>query len=145
MPDMNDEYWDLVDRLVPDHGPADTVQGELVRATLRLSAECCRNGCGNWDAYFEALADFASEKFSDGTLPSTTTEKAQVILDRLRQYGRMVASPSGPALHSVDEEQTYRELCRDIDAPLEEAAAQWCQLHPDPIPFRPGPDYGASG
>jgi hypothetical protein len=56
---MNNDYWDLVDRLVPDHGAADTVQGELVRAVLRLTAECCRNGCGNWDGYFEALAEFA--------------------------------------------------------------------------------------
>jgi hypothetical protein len=131
---MNDDYWDLVDRLVPDHGIADTVQGELVRAVLRLTAECCRNGCGNWDGYFEALTDFAWEKFSDGTLDAPLAVRAQSILERLRRYGRRVVAQT---------ESAYRELCRDIDDPLEAAAVQWCHRHPVSTPFLPAADYGA--
>jgi hypothetical protein len=113
---MNDEYWDLVDRLVPDHGVADTVQGELVRAVLRLTAECCRNGCGNWDNYFEALADFAWGRFCDGTLDTPVVDRARSVLQRLRDYGRT----EGPR-----PEETFREVCSEInDEPLEDAAVQ---------------------
>jgi len=134
LPQMNEEYWDLVDRLVPEHGVADTVQGELVRAVLRLTAECCRNGCGNWDSYFEALTEFAWDRFSDGTLDAPLAKRAHSVLERLRSYGRE-SSPRPEA--------AYREPCRDIDEPLEEAAAQWCQRQPAPIPFLPRADYGA--
>jgi hypothetical protein len=131
---MNDDYWDMVDRLVPDHGVADTVQGELVRAVLRLTAECCREGCGNWDGYFESLADFAGDRFADGTLDAPVAERARALLDRLRSYGRNVDN---------EPESVCDELSREIDGPLEAAAVQWCQRHPAPIPFAPGPDYGA--
>ena len=151
MPEMNNEYWDLVDRLVPNHGTADTIQGELVRAVLRLTAECCRNGCGNWDNYFETLTQFALDKFSDGTLDASLTERSQTILERLRRYGRSVGDPEAgdlnqpfvPVITKSEKEAIYSELCRDIDEPLEKAAAQWCLLHPTLIPFMPRSDYGA--
>src|SRR5215218_10466842 len=111
---MNDDYWDLVDRLVPDHGPADTIQGELVRAVLRLTSECSRNGCGNWDEYFEALARFAWDIFADGSLDVGLGEEAGSLLDRLCRYGRGVEA----------QREEYRELCRDLDEPLEKAAVQ---------------------
>lgn len=148
MPQMNDDYWELAERLVPEHGAADTVQGELVRAVLRLTAECTRNGCGNWGDYFEALAEFAADKFSDGTLETTLAERAQSILERLRDYGRGAGDPEfGPLNRPVtlaDEERVYRGLCNDMDEPLEEAAVQWCRRHPTLIPFQPSPDYGGA-
>lgn len=135
LPQMNDEYWDLVDRLVPEHGTANTVQGELARAVLRLTAECCRNGCGNWDGYFEALTEFAWDKFSDGTLDALLAERARSVLTRLRNFGRSEKPQPDPV---------YNELCHHInDEPLEDAAVQWCHRHPVPIPFLPGPGYGA--
>ena len=127
---MNDDYWDLAERLVPDHGTADTLQGELVRAVLRLTAECGRNGCGNWDNYFEALADFAEERFADGTLDAALAARAQSVLGRLRDFGRTADDQP---------DSVYEQLCRDLDDPLEEAAVQWCHHHPTPIPFRPAP------
>lgn len=130
---MNDDYWALAERLVPDQGVAETEQGELVRAVLRLTAECGRNGCGNWDGYFEALADFAQERFADGALDPELAGRALVVLSRLRDYARNVDNQS---------EAAYAALCRDLDAPLEAAAVQWCQRHPTLIPFRPAADYG---
>ena len=133
LPQMNEDYWDLAESLVPDYGTADTVQGELVRAVLRLTAECGRNGCGNWDSYFEALADFAEERFADGTLDPTLAARARSVLGRLRDYARNADNQP---------ESAYEALCRDLDDPLEAAAAQWCHRHPSLIPFRPAADYG---
>ena len=85
----------------------------------------------HWTTYF-----LTAPKFSDGTLAAPVAERARCILERLRIYGRR---------ESPQPEAAYRELCRDInDEPLEEAAVQWCHRHPAPIPFLPGPDYGAS-
>jgi hypothetical protein len=135
IPGMNDEFWDLVDRLVPDYGPADTEQGELVRAVLRLTAEFYRNGCGNWDDYFEAMAQFAWDKFSDGSLDVSLAEEVRSLLDRLRSYGRRFDEPR---------DAEYRELIPALEKPLENAAAQWCQRHPEPIPFVAGPEFGGA-
>jgi hypothetical protein len=131
----NEDYWDLVFRIVPDEGVADTVQGELVRAVLRLTAEFRREGCGNWDDYFEALADFAEAAFSDGTLDAPTADQACSVLRRLRDFGRTAGSHPPAVLEA---------FCRELrDEALEGAAVQWCQRHPAPIPFVPGPDYEA--
>ncbi|MFO0881105.1 MAG: hypothetical protein U0840_27595 [Gemmataceae bacterium] len=151
MPRMNDEFWELAERLVPDHDVAPTVQGELVRAVLRLTAECSRNGCGNWDGYFEALAQFALDRFSDGTVESDLAGRARSMLEQVRDYGRSVGDPECgpmnrpdlPPIPLAEQERVYRILCDGMDEPLEEAAVQWCLRHPALIPFEPGPDHGA--
>lgn len=125
---MNNDFWDFVDRLVPDHGAADTEQGELVRAVLRLTAEFYRNGCGNWDDYFESLAQFAWERFSDGSLEAELADRTRVLLDRLREYGR----------RQEERRDEYIQLGTELESPLEEAAVQWCQRHPEPIPYSTG-------
>jgi hypothetical protein len=106
------------------------------------------NGCGNWGSYFEALAEFAADKFSDGSLEAGLAERARALLDRLRDYGRSVGDPEfGPLNRPValeNEESVYRGLCVDMDEPLEEAAVEWCRRHRMTIPFQPGPDYGAA-
>lgn len=136
LPQMNDDYWDLADRLVPDHGVAATVQGELVRAVLRVTAECSRNGLGNWDDYFEALTEFALERFSDGTIDPRLADRARAALERLRDHGRIADTLPESAID---------DLCSEHhDDLLEHAAAEWCRCNPSPIAFQPGPDYGAS-
>lgn len=128
MPNLNDEYWDLVFSLVPEQGEAETEQGELVRSVMRLSAECCRNGCGNWDAYFEDLADFAAHRFGDGTIETQCATLAIDVIKRLRDYGRELARTN------EQNDKVYSKLCDDIDDALETAAVEWCQSNPDPIP-----------
>src|SRR5262245_9864029 len=69
------EHSDLVDRLVPDHGPANTVQGEVLRAALRVNAEFFRNGCGNWPAdpeFFDGLVAFLLVHLCEGTFDTAT-------------------------------------------------------------------------
>lgn len=48
----------LWDELVPPDGQANTVQGELIRATGRLTAEATRNGNINWSDQFELMLNF---------------------------------------------------------------------------------------
>lgn len=46
---------------MPKSGQADTVQGELLRASEKLRDEAHRNGNMNWDAGHEILANYIKE------------------------------------------------------------------------------------
>lgn len=48
------ELWGL---LVPSHGAAATVQGEVIRIAGRVDDEVHRNGKANWDADYRAMVD----------------------------------------------------------------------------------------
>jgi hypothetical protein len=52
--EAHEELWAL---LVPSSGPAETVQGELVRIAGRINDELERNGGVNWDANYGKMAD----------------------------------------------------------------------------------------
>jgi hypothetical protein len=43
---------------VPKSGQAETIQGELIRAIVKLQDEAQRNGNGNWDQGFEIFCQF---------------------------------------------------------------------------------------
>ncbi len=47
----------LWDYLVPMGGPAETVQGEVVRIAGRIGGELFNNGGGNWDDDYRAMCD----------------------------------------------------------------------------------------
>jgi len=127
------EHWDLVDRLVPDHGAADTVQGELLRAALRVTSEFSRNGCCNWledPEYFEGLVAYLLAYLCDGTFDAATVQWVRDILSRAQAHGRL-----DYGLRSRDEEQA---LIRELDR-VEQLAAAWCLRHPELISWQ-GPD-----
>ena len=143
-------FFSLAERLVPDYGPAESVQGELVRAVSGITFECFHNGCGNWDGHFKAFVNFAILKFSDGTLSGELTTVARSMLERLRAYGRSVGHPENWPLNQPDpkrpeeeDRELYIEICDSMNEPLMRAAVEWCRFHPTPIPFTPGPDYVA--
>jgi hypothetical protein len=46
---MSQEFFDLFERLVPESGQAETVQGEIVRAINAMANDYAVNGCANWD------------------------------------------------------------------------------------------------
>jgi hypothetical protein len=84
------EHSDLVDRLVPASGSATTVQGEVLRATLRLKAEFFRNGCGNWQAdpqFFDGFVAFLLTYLCDETFGEETKQLVQRLLAKLQAYG----------------------------------------------------------
>ncbi len=49
------QYRELFHILIPHRGPADSLQGELLRAITRLAMECYENGNVNWQ---EDAADY---------------------------------------------------------------------------------------
>jgi hypothetical protein len=51
---QHQELWEL---LVPSGGQAETVQGEVIRITGRITDEMERNGGANWDNDYEKMAD----------------------------------------------------------------------------------------
>jgi hypothetical protein len=50
-------FAELWEDLVPERGHAPTIQGEILRAVGRLAGEDRRNGCVNWDKYYEDLVE----------------------------------------------------------------------------------------
>jgi hypothetical protein len=56
--------WDL---LVPSSGPAETVQGEVIRISGRIAHELEGNGGINWDADFRKMADAFLQHLRKGT------------------------------------------------------------------------------
>src|SRR5262245_26967512 len=123
------EHCDLVDRLVPDSGPANTVQGEVLRAAMRVKAEFYRNGCGNWPAdpeFFDGFVEFLIAHLCDGTFDAETEVLVKNLLTRLRAYGHC-----DYPLRSEDEKWS---LDKELDK-VEQIAVAWCLRHDELIPW----------
>ncbi|WP_451986515.1 ankyrin repeat domain-containing protein [Azospirillum endophyticum] len=112
-----DRYRELWDLLVPSAGPADTVQGEVIRIAGRINDELERNGGVNWDAEYRKMAD--------------------AFLHHIRS-----ATPlPDPALSEAD--RTIAEAkarIGDDTARLRALAVDWVALNPTPLPLSP-PTY----
>lgn len=107
------ELWDL---LVPSGGPCETVQGEVIRVTGRISDELYRNGGGNWDRDYRAMVNALIGHLGSGVALSVA-ELAEA---------KRVASA----------------LLEDTDGSrrLAEFAVAWVALNPDPVSLAP-PTY----
>lgn len=62
---QHDELWKL---LVPGSGHADTLQGEVIRITGRVSYEILDNGGMNWDSDYRKMLKALREYFREGNL-----------------------------------------------------------------------------
>ena len=72
---------------VPKAGQADTVQGELLRATEKLRDEAVRNGNCNWDSGFEILLSFLGQHLLEAAVYSAEEiDRTSKILLRLQNY-----------------------------------------------------------
>ncbi len=60
---QHQELWKL---LVPSRGPAETVQGEVIRISGRIGDEWYRNGGANWDRDYLAMANALAKYFQTG-------------------------------------------------------------------------------
>lgn len=74
--------------LVPASGPAETVQGEVIRAVNRLAGEERQNGSFNWygDDYYKNLAKFLAVTLPDASVFDEESENRisfdiQVVLE----------------------------------------------------------------
>ncbi len=107
------ELWEM---LVPSSGPADIVQGEVIRISGRVNDEIHRNGAANWGPDFKKMADAFLKHIGSGTaLPAAKLAEAGPLLADLKH----------------GEGDTAR-LC--------ELAVDWVALNPKPVKL-PKPAY----
>ena len=119
-----EEHPKLWQELVPASGQADSVQGELIRCTGKITDETYRNGNMNWESGYEKLARYVGGNLND---PET------FCIDEIRKISEAVET-----------------IIRDFDSPdtsghggphyyLTEMAVRWCLAHPDAIPHKKDP------
>ncbi|WNS44908.1 ankyrin repeat domain-containing protein [Paenibacillus sp. MMS20-IR301] len=115
-PAQHQELWDF---LVPASGHAQTVQGEVIRITGRVSHEILDNGGGNWDDNYREMLDALLRYMSSATpLSHTLLQEAELLVSRLRKKG----------------------YGNDEPARLSELAVQWVAANPLPVSMEQ-PDY----
>jgi hypothetical protein len=109
------ELWDL---LVPSSGPAETVQGEVIRISGRISDEWERNGGVNWDRAYAEMANAISGYVQSGSplVPDEVSEIESIV--------RSLIERSGAG-----------------NARLAELAVAWVRQNPQPLTLEK-PSYG---
>jgi hypothetical protein len=115
------EYEELWDRLVPDSGQAETVQGELVRVIRRLDSECERNGNGNWDRGFRMFTDFLYWHLRD---PAVFDPPAIAQIERDINQVRAMGNRTEPLEYAEGEDAFDR---------IADRVVEWCLYYPEPI------------
>jgi hypothetical protein len=121
-------YYGLLADLVPNAGPADTVQGEVLRAALRVTSEFSLSRCRNWSAdptFFDGFVTFLLAHLCDGTFNAETELLARKLLSRLQAYGNC-----DYGLRSRDEMLAIEQQLDTIN----QLALAWCLRHPELIP-----------
>ena len=107
---------------VPKRGQADSVQGELLRASEKLRDESQRNGNINWDDGHEILASFILK----------TLQSSRDVSDEAKlQLGRDIA-------RIRDYENPYTE--DDLFDRVEKVIFDWYLRNKDPIAKEKNPD-----
>ncbi|EHR8837694.1 ankyrin repeat domain-containing protein, partial [Shigella flexneri] len=77
-----DALWQ---QLVPSSGPANSVQGEVIRIAGKIVMELNGNGGINWDADYKKMADAFLQYVSMGNpLPETLMEEASQLIRHVR-------------------------------------------------------------
>jgi hypothetical protein len=80
-----DELWNL---MVPSSGPAQTVQGEVIRIAGRIGHEIGWNGGSNWDKDYSGMAQAICNHLQTGrSLPSVDVEMCKAVIDAARKQG----------------------------------------------------------
>lgn len=112
------QHHELWNYLIPSQGHANTVQGEVIRITGKVSYEVLDNGGINWDNEFRQMLKCLNHYFSLGTpLHPTELQEAATLVKELHNG------------HGSDEPA---RLC--------EMAVQWVLKNPKPITME-RPDY----
>ena len=118
--DWTAEYRRLWKTLVPPRGPAQSLQGEMIRLTGRLSDEAFRNGNINWRKDHVQAWKFVGRILHD---PSVFSSSELAEIDRnvrsiLRNYTVVPVEIAG---------SPYDELAH--------RAVQWCLAHQKLLPL----------
>lgn len=105
---QHNELWDL---LIPSQGHAQTVQGEVIRITGKVSYEILHNGCINWDNDFRKMLKSLNHYISLGTPLHPAALQESITLAK--------------ELYKGDGDKEPARLC--------ELAVQWVLSNPNPI------------
>lgn len=112
---QHNELWSL---LIPSKGPAETVQGEVIRITGKVAYEVLDNGGNNWDHEYRKMLQSLLHYFSLGTpLNSVALQKVETLVTEL---------------HCGNGNDEPAKLC--------ELAVDWVLSNPNPIILEQ-PDY----
>jgi hypothetical protein len=120
------EHGRLWDAYVPASGPAESLQGELIRICGKLIDQAYRNGNVNWDKDHETMWRFVAERI---TADSTFDDHEK------------------STIREVVEEIIRDEACPDVSGDgityyrVNEKVVDWCMVHPAPIPFASDGSY----
>lgn len=105
---------------VPRFGQADTVQGELLRCLARLDDEANRNGNINYDRDYGRMRKYVMKTLLDPTVftpDQLATLRADLANTKKNDY--------------LDQSGWTR---------LNDAVAEWCLAHPEPLPHTHDPN-----
>lgn len=114
-------FAQLFSELVPDQGPADSVQGEVIRSVDRLASEERRNGNGNWSRGFRAFAVTLRQRLLDEQVFDSAALKS--LREDVALVERHGSKPQDP------------EAVRLAFGRLIMASVTFCQHHPEPMPL----------
>jgi polyhydroxyalkanoate synthesis regulator phasin len=114
-------YQELWDELVPPSGPANSLQGELLRSIGKLSDEFFRNGNMNWDHHKEFYLDLIN-LLKTHLLDGSITMDEKELKDALKKltHFHIVYYPKTESPHDI----------------IAEAVVQWCAAHTTFIPYK---------
>jgi hypothetical protein len=120
--DPNGE-WELVSRLVPEKGlQAETLQGTLLLANLRLWKEMASSGGANWDdnvIMYDAYCEILIHHLCDGTFDAKKERFVRHTIYSVKRWMSGEVKEGNWIVRALSDLQTL--ICN------------WCLLHPDPI------------
>ncbi|APQ19392.1 hypothetical protein A9200_14245 [Maribacter hydrothermalis] len=86
---QHQELWEL---LVPSSGPAETVQGEVIRISGKIAHEINRNGGGNWNTNHTKMTKaFLSFVESGKSVSTNELEELTLLIKEIKRYNDDVA------------------------------------------------------
>ncbi|MEP2059806.1 MAG: ankyrin repeat domain-containing protein [Maribacter litoralis] len=81
---QHQELWEL---LVPSSGPAETIQGEVIRISGKISDEIERNGGGNWSSNHNKMNKAYLEFVGNGkSLSISELEEVKLLIKDMKQF-----------------------------------------------------------
>lgn len=130
---LNDLGSSLYQKLVPDRGAAESLQGELLRAIGALEAEYLRNLFMNWGDGSNYYEDFLALIYNTLIQDKSFSPLVKSIIEADVEHIRFIAQDES------DEDNPFR--FNDIEAMafprLNAVIVVWCNLHPDFIHLNP--------
>lgn len=127
--------------LVPENGPASTLQGEVVRALGRIESEFFRNGMMNWGDGSNHYENFA--KLIHATLKQEKTFSKLVLkivdadiaaITRSGEMGNAIAAEKKPREDAFSSNFFVKTEVEKSHQRLGALISLWCERNPAPLP-----------